>query len=87
MYKKHEKVLKVMRRLFESPDLSPIVSDDLDRRVESRSPTGSENLWQLLEEEWEKEVEDYFKKLINRRSRIREKMVQGKRGHFDEAKM
>lgn len=87
--KRSQKVLQIMKWPSQSPDLSPIelVWDELDRKVKSRCPSSSAQLWEYLQSEWKSLESEYFNKLIIRMSKICELVIKNKGGHFDEAKI
>jgi len=47
-----------MARYMISPDLNPIelLWDQLDRQVRKCCPTSQEDLWRILQQEWQKNI-------------------------------
>jgi len=82
-------VLKVMAWPSQSPDLNPIelLWDKLDREVRKQSPTSATNLWDILQQEWQKISNDYLSLLIDRMPRICNAIIKAKGGYIDETKI
>lgn len=86
---KRQHVLKVMEWSPQSPDLNPIelLWDELDRQVRKSCPTSREDLWRILQEEWQQISRETLEKLIRRLPRLCEAVIKNKGGHIDESKV
>lgn len=86
---KRQHVLKVMEWPPQSPDLNPIelLWDELDRQVRKSCPTSREDLWRILQEEWQQISRETLEKLIRRLPRLCEAVIKNKGGHIDESKV
>lgn len=82
-------VLKVMSWPPQSPDINPIEKlwDELDRRVRKRCPTSKEQLWTMLEHEWNSIPREVLQRLVARMPRIVQAVINAKGGFFDEKKV
>ncbi len=60
----------------QSPDLNLVemVWDEMDHRVKAKGPTSAQHLWELLQDCWKTISGDYLMKLIERMSRVNERM-------------
>lgn len=79
-------VLRIMTWPPQSPDLNPIelLWDELDRRVRSFGPSSKEQLWNVLQREWDNIPGDTLRKLIARMPRVARAVINAKGGFFDE---
>lgn len=89
--KKKEKdgTLKIMIWPPQSPDLNPVelLWEEIDRHIRKRCLTSQENLWTVLEEEWNNLDKQKLKNLIKRMPRIVKAVLKMKGGFFDEKKI
>ncbi|KAF2887551.1 hypothetical protein ILUMI_18622 [Ignelater luminosus] len=60
----HRRELNVMVWPLQSPDLNPLLLDELDRQVQKKCPKSSNYLWDLLQEAWQKIELQTLNKLI-----------------------
>ena len=73
----------------QSPDLNPIklLLEELDRKVRETQPSSLENLWNILQEQWNAIQPETLRKLINRMPKICAAVIKNKGGYFDESKI
>lgn len=78
--------LQLMAWPSQSPDLNPIelLWDELDRRVREKCPTSKEDLWKILQLEWNNIPKETIQKLYDRMPRLARKVVEVKGSYFDE---
>lgn len=84
--KQEDGTLTIMDWPPQSPDLNPIelLWDELDRLIRKKCPSSQEQLWRILEYEWNS-LESYkLLNLINRMPRIVKAVLKAKGGFFDE---
>lgn len=82
-------IIQIMIWPPQSPDLNPIelLWDELDRRVRVVGPTSKEQLWNILQQEWNNIPGDTIRKLIERMPRIVAAVIKAKGKFFDEHKI
>ncbi|CAK1592244.1 unnamed protein product [Parnassius mnemosyne] len=70
----------------QSPDLNPIelLWEELDRNVRNCGPSSREEMWNALCESWSNISQDTINKLNARMPRLVKKVIECKRGFFDE---
>ena len=83
------KMCKVMVWQPQSLDLSPneLVRDELDRRANSRSPTNSKQLWDILQEEWKNIRHQYLNKIQCQEHRMPRIGLADKVRYFQESEI
>ena len=79
--------LEIMEWPAQSPDLNPIVWDELDRRVKVKQPTSVTYLWELLQQCWEELSEQYLISIVERMPRVCSAVISAKGGYCDESKI
>lgn len=84
-----DNILEIMTWPPQSPDLNPIEKlwDELDRRVRQRAPTSKQQLWSMLESEWQNIPPETLQQLTNRMPRVVQAVLNAKGGFFDERKV
>ena len=87
--KERSQKLKVMIWPSQSPDLNPIelLWDQLDRQVRKQCPTSQEDLWRILQQEWQKITAETCDKLLERLPKLCKAVIKNKGGHIDESRI
>jgi transposase len=72
-----------------SPDLNPIelLWEQLDHMVHKKCQSSQSNLWEVLQEAWDKISSDYLNKFTTRIPKVCKAVIAENGGFFDESKV